>query len=64
MYENVLFLLPLAALIEILWVNLTSESHRLDSYAALRDSASSQQVAADSQRKACESKTVYLVKQV
>ncbi|KAF4117518.1 hypothetical protein G5714_002071 [Onychostoma macrolepis] len=52
------------ALIDILWVNLTSGSHHLDSCAALRDSASSQQVAADSQRKACETKTAYLVKQV
>ncbi|KAK2900741.1 hypothetical protein Q8A67_008856 [Cirrhinus molitorella] len=52
------------ALIEILWVNLTSVSHHLDSCAALRDATSSQQVAAESQRKACESKTTYLVKQV
>lgn len=63
MYETV-SLLPLAALSEMLWVNLSSESHHLDSCAALRDSARSQQVAADSQRKACESKTAYLVKQV
>uniref|UniRef100_A0A671S6S5 non-specific serine/threonine protein kinase n=1 Tax=Sinocyclocheilus anshuiensis TaxID=1608454 RepID=A0A671S6S5_9TELE len=53
-----------AALIEILWVNLTSESHHLDACAALQDAARSQQVAAESQRKACDSKTTYLVKQV
>ncbi|KAK9979167.1 hypothetical protein ABG768_012611 [Culter alburnus] len=52
------------ALIETLWVNLTSESHHLDSCAALRSAANSQQAAAESQRKACESKTTYLVKKV
>uniref|UniRef100_A0A8C1UGY3 Si:dkey-57k2.6 n=1 Tax=Cyprinus carpio TaxID=7962 RepID=A0A8C1UGY3_CYPCA len=52
------------ALSEILWVNLTSESHHLDSCAALQDAARSQQVAAESQRKACESETAYLDKQV
>uniref|UniRef100_A0A672KFG6 Si:dkey-57k2.6 n=1 Tax=Sinocyclocheilus grahami TaxID=75366 RepID=A0A672KFG6_SINGR len=48
------------ALIEILWVNLTSESHHLDACAALQDAARSQQVAAESQQKACESITTYL----
>lgn len=53
-----------AALIETLWVNLSSDSHHLDSCEALRDAANSQQVAAESQRKACEYKTTYLVKQM
>ncbi|CAM4590163.1 unnamed protein product [Leuciscus chuanchicus] len=52
------------ALFETLWVNLTSESHHLDLCEALRDAANSQQMAAESQRKACEYKTTYFVKQI
>ncbi|XP_051554475.1 uncharacterized protein LOC127441291 isoform X2 [Myxocyprinus asiaticus] len=52
------------ALIGTLWVHLTSEAHLLDSCAALRDAANSQQVAAESQRKACDSKTTHLGKQL
>lgn len=52
------------ALLETLWVNLTSGSHHLDSCAASQEAARSLQVAAESQRKACETKTTYLDKQV
>uniref|UniRef100_A0A3B1JGS1 Si:dkey-57k2.6 n=1 Tax=Astyanax mexicanus TaxID=7994 RepID=A0A3B1JGS1_ASTMX len=45
-----------------LQVNLTSEEHQLDSCMALRDASHSQQVAADSKRKACESKSKYFHK--
>ncbi|KAL7876737.1 hypothetical protein AOLI_G00117000 [Acnodon oligacanthus] len=43
-----------------LQVNLTTEEHQLDSCMALGDAARSQQVAAESQRKACESRSRYL----
>lgn len=64
MYENVFVVLLRAALIETLWVNLTSESHHLDSCEALRDAANNQQMAAESLRKACEHETTYLVKKM
>lgn len=51
-------------LIETLWVNLSSEAHHLDSCEALRVAANSQQMAAESQRKACQSTTIYLTKQL
>ncbi|KAL7879352.1 hypothetical protein SRHO_G00016060 [Serrasalmus rhombeus] len=43
-----------------LQMNLTTEEHQLDSCMALGDAARSQQVAAESQRKACESRSRYL----
>ncbi|XP_055057667.2 uncharacterized protein [Misgurnus anguillicaudatus] len=52
------------ALIETLWMNVSSEAHHLDSCAALRDAANSQQMAAESQRKACQTQTTYLAKQL
>ncbi|KAA0719413.1 PWWP domain-containing protein MUM1L1 [Triplophysa tibetana] len=50
-------------LIETLWVNLSSGAHHLDSCEALRVAANSQQMAAESQRKACQSTASYLAKQ-
>lgn len=52
-----------ADLIEKMWVNLSSVAHHLDSCEALRVAANSQQMAAESQRKACQSTAVYLAKQ-
>ncbi|XP_057189076.1 uncharacterized protein LOC130553882 isoform X2 [Triplophysa rosa] len=50
-------------LIETLWVNLSSEAHHLDSCEALRVAANSQQMAAESRRKACQATAIHLAKQ-